>query len=189
MSMQKVVERILSDAEKDAEKTLKNAQAKADEIVATAQAEIKADREAVEIEVEAKKKSVFEKRSADARLESSKILLGEKRKTISAVYDLALARLNALEKEDCLALASRLLEDYAEKGDKLYFAENFSYAKEVASLPVVKAKDLDVQSDRLAFSGGMRLVGEKSDKDLSYSALLEADKDENQADLAVKLFK
>ncbi len=189
MSMQKVVERILSDAEKDAEKTLHNAHVKAEELIATTQAEIKAEREAVEAEVEAKKQSVFERRSADARLESAKILLGEKRKTISAVYELALVRLNALEKEDCLALAGRLLEEYAETGDKLYFAEKFAYASEVASLPVVKEKKLAVQSERLAISGGMRLVGEKADKDLSFSALLEADKDENQASLAVKLFK
>lgn len=189
MSMEKVVKRILSDAEQDAEKTLENAHAKADELLETVQADIQKDRQRTEAEVQAKIKSVLERRSADARLESSKILLGEKRKTISAVYELALARLNALEKEDCLRLAGRLLEDYAETGDKLYFAENFAYASEVASLPVVKNKKLAVQSERLALSGGMKLVGEKSDKDLSYTALLEADKDEYQASLAVELFK
>ena len=189
MSMEKVVERILSDAQNDAEKTLKNAQTKADELIASAHAEIKADRERVEAEVKLRTESVSQRRSADARLESSKIWLGEKRKTISAVYELALVRLVALEKEDCLRLADRLLSDYAEHGDKLYFAENFTYASEVASLPIVQAKSLKVQSERLPLSGGMRLVGDKSDKDLSYSALLDADKDEYQATLAQELFK
>jgi hypothetical protein len=88
-----------------------------------------------------------------------------------------------------LRLAGRLLEDYAETGDRLYFAQNFAYASEVASLPVVKAKSLVVESERLAISGGMRLIGVKADKDLSYTALLEADKEEYQASLAVELFK
>ena len=189
MSMQKVVERILSDAQQDAEKTLKNAQDKADQLLADTRASVQDERKLAEIEAENKAKSVLEKRSADARLESSKILLAEKRKTVSAVYNLALARLNALEKEDCLRLAKRLLESYAETGDKLYFAENFAYASEVSALPVIKAKNLAVQSERLPILGGMKLVGEKSDKDLSYEALLEADKDEFQAVLAKQLFK
>jgi hypothetical protein len=42
----------------------------------------------------------MEKRLADARLESSKILLKEKRKAVEAIYELALQRLLALEKEE-----------------------------------------------------------------------------------------
>ena len=95
--MQKVVERILSDAQQDAEKTLKNAQDKAEQLLAATRASVQDERKLAEIEAENKAKSVLEKRSADARLESSKILLAEKRKTVSAVYNLALARLNALE--------------------------------------------------------------------------------------------
>ncbi|MBQ7879060.1 MAG: hypothetical protein IJ317_00260, partial [Clostridia bacterium] len=142
-----------------------------------------------EAEVKAKTESIFEKRAADARLESSKILLSEKRKTVDSVYELALLRLVALDKEDCLQLAAMLLEKYAEKDDEVFFAENFKYAKEVSALPIVKSRGLKISDARLPLDGGMRLVGKVSDKDLSYGALLAADKDANQADLAKKLFK
>lgn len=56
-------------------------------------------------------------------------------------------------------------------------------------MPVVEKKKLKISAQRVEIDGGMRLVGETSDKDLSYGALLAADKDEYQAELAKALFK
>lgn len=189
MSMQKVVERILSDAQAESEEMLRRAEKKAEEIINEAHLRAEKNRAEVELEVKKKTESIFEKRDSDARLESAKIVLGEKRKTVEGVYALARARLLALEKEDVLRLYSRLLETYAETGDELFFAENFAFASEVERLPVVKQKGLKIAEKRLSIDGGLKLVGKISDKDLSYSALLEADKEENQANLAKQLFK
>ena len=49
MSMQKVVERILSDAQQDAEKTLKNAQDKAEQLLADTRASVQDERKLAEI--------------------------------------------------------------------------------------------------------------------------------------------
>ncbi|MBQ8685097.1 MAG: hypothetical protein IJ514_02875 [Clostridia bacterium] len=189
MSMQKVVERILSDAASEAQTTLDEAEAKAARIVAEASSRAEKRRRETEAEVQRKTESVLEKRAADARLESAKILLREKRKTVDGVYALALARLVALDKEDCMRLTTRLLERYAEEGDEVFLSENFKYGAEVETLPVVERKKLKISDTRLRIEGGMRLVGKVSDKDLSYAALLAADKDENQASLAAELFK
>ena len=48
---------------------------------------------------------------------------------------------------------------------------------------------MKISDTRLDLDGGMRLVGKVSDKDLTYGALLAADKDANQANLAKELFK
>lgn len=189
MSMQKVVERILSDAQAEAAALISDAENKAAKRLADASAYENAVQAETETDVKVKTDSIFEKRAADARLESSKILLSEKRKTVDSVYELALLRLVALDKEDCLKLATALLEKYAEQGDEVFFAENFKYAKEVSALPVVQKRGLSVSSTRLPLDGGMRLVGKVSDKDLSYGALLTTDKDAHQADLAKELFK
>jgi hypothetical protein len=55
-------------------------------------------------------------------------------------------------------------------------------------LPVVAKKGLTLSQERLPIDGGMHLLGVKSDKDLSYSALLSADKDAYLAQIAKTLF-
>ena len=189
MSTQLVVERILSDAAAEAEAIVKEAETKAKNVLADASARVENAKNAMEAELKAKRESIFEKKRATARLDGAKLLLGEKRKTLDAIYSMALSRLQTLEKEDCLRLTARLLETYAETGDEIFFAENFAYAKEAEGLPVIEEKSLKIATERLALDGGMRLKGAKADKDLSYGALLAADRDENQAALAATLFK
>ncbi|MBR2374869.1 MAG: hypothetical protein IKA88_01125 [Clostridia bacterium] len=189
MSTQLVVDRILSDAAAEAETIVKEAENKAQNLRAEASARAESAKIATETELQAKRESIFEKKRASARLDGAKILLGEKRKTLDAIYAMALSRLQTLEKEDCLRLTARLLEAYAETGDEIFFAENFAYVEAAAKLPIVGQKSLKIAEERLPIDGGMRLKGAKADKDLSYGALLAADRDENQAALAAKLFK
>ena len=189
MSTQNIVERILSDAEAEARAIIEEAESKAAQLLAEASNRAEKSRRETENDVREKVESIAEKKAAAARLESAKILLSEKRKVVDAVYALALGRLLSLEKEECIKLFSSLLARYAEEGDEVFFAENFKYAADVSILPVIKEKNLTISEKRLPLDGGMRLVGKVSDKDLSYGALLAADKEENQAELAKKLFK
>lgn len=189
MSIQNIVDKILSDAQAEADATLAAAESQAAKLLGQAASEAEQQRRDTEREVAEKTQSVLEKRAADARLESAKIHLQEKRKAVDAVYALALQSLVALSKEDALRLATTLLEKYAEEGDELFFAENFKYADEVSILPVVKTRKLVVAKERLPIDGGMKLVGRVSDKDLSFGALLATDKDAHQAELAKRLFK
>ena len=101
---------------------------------------------------------------------------------------LAKERLIGLEKEDALSLANSLLTEYAEEGDIVFFAENYKYVAEVALLPIIKQRGLEISTQRIAIDGGFILQGKKSDKDLSYNALLAADRDEHQAAIAKELF-
>ena len=188
MGTQKIIEKIRSDAEMEAQAIVQAAEEKAAKILADASASAQDNRKTAEAEVSEKRKSIMEKRAADARLDSAKLLLGEKRKVVDAVYDEALSRLLELSKEDCLRLTQRLLECYAEKGDELFFAANYPYKAEASQLPIVQEKQLVVSEQYLTLSGGFQLRGKVSDKDLSYAALLQADRDENQAALAAELF-
>lgn len=189
MSKQEVVERILSDAKSEAEAMLKAAEEKSTALKSQTSARIDELKRETEKEMKAYSVSIHEKKAASARLESSKILLKEKRKVIDRVYDFALLRLVQTDKETCLSMSERLLKNYAEEGDEIFFAENFSYADEVKILPVVLERKLKISSQRLKISGGFKLVGVRSDKDLSYEALLAADRERNQAALAVEIFK
>ena len=188
MSKQEVVERILSDAKSDAAAILKAADEKAAALQSEASLRVAALKKETEEETNAYSLSVHEKKAASARLESAKILLREKRKVIDRIYELALARLVALDKETCLSMSERLLKTYAEEGDEICFAENFAFADEGKILPVALEKKLKVSSTRLKISGGFKLFGKSSDKDLSYEAILSEDRERNQAALALEIF-
>ena len=188
MSMQKVVERILSDAREESTKTLKLAEEKAAKLKEEAAMRAEQMKRDTEQETKEYERSLLEKTAASARLECAKILLKEKRTAIDTVYSLALSRLISLDKESCLLLCERLLKAYAEEGDELYFAENFAFVNEVKILPIVAEKKLKISSLRIALDGGFKLVGEKADKDLSYGALLANDREKYQSALAEEIF-
>lgn len=189
MSTELVVERILCDAKAEADAIVKEAELKAEKILAEASARSEKLRIETEEETKAKCDFILEKKGAGARLDGAKLFLKEKRKVIDTIYDEALSRLLELSKEDSVKLVVRLLEKYAEEGDVIVFAKNFPYEAEIKIHPVVSAKGLTISSERLPLSGGLRLQGKTCDKDLSYGALLLADRDEYQSALAEKLFR
>ncbi len=189
MSKEAIVERILSDAGAEAEAIIKDAEEKAAAVVAAASSRAEKGRRDSEAEVKVKTGSIFERKAATARLDCAKILLSEKRRVIDTIYKEALDKLVALSEEECLALTDKLLKEYAESGDEIFFAENYSYASAAARLPVMAEKNLTISSRRIGIDGGFRLRGVSSDKDLSYGALLAADRDEYQADMAAEIFK
>ena len=189
MSKEAIVERILSDAGNEADAIVKDAEEKAAAVVAAASSRAEKGRRDSEAEVKVKTGSIFERKAATARLDCAKILLSEKRRVIDTIYKEALDKLVALSEEECLALTDKLLKEYAESGDEIFFAENYSYAGAAARLPVMAEKNLTISSRRIEIDGGFRLRGVSSDKDLSYGALLAADRDEYQADMAAEIFK
>lgn len=188
MSKEQVVERILSDAKAEADEIVQAARGQAEQILADAAARCDALKRETEADVAAYRQAAMEKKQAAARLESAKIVLREKRKVIDYIYAQALSRLRSLEKEDALRLAERLLTAYAETGDEIFFAENYRFEQEVLALPVAKEKQLKAGGERLAIDGGFCLKGKVSDKNLSYSALLAADREEFQAAVAKDIF-
>ena len=189
MSKEAIVERILSDARAEAERIVKQAEAQAAERTAEAEKRAQVSSLANEMEVRAKVKDILDGKAASARLDSSKALLAEKRRVIDGVYALPLERLRGLDRAGALRLADVLLTRYAEEGDEVAFAPDYKYAADVAKLPVVKDKKLKVSPTQAKIEGGFVLRGKVADKDISYGALLAADRECHQAELAAKIFK
>ena len=188
MSKEEIVGRIISDAEEEAKAIVEAAEEKAAQTVAKAESKAEEARKDAEAEGAHKGKGSFDGKAATARLDGAKIMLGAKRDVIDEVYARALRSLVKLDKESALALAEGLLKSYAEEGDCVTFAKNYPYAEEVALLPVVEEKHLRVSLERVELDGGFILVGRRSDKNLSYGALLSADREERQAEIASQIF-
>lgn len=188
MGKEQIVNRIIADAEVEAAEILCNAKERADGIVCTANERAAEERTQTEAEANVRTKRILEGKAAQARLDSAKIVLAEKRRVIEQIYERALQKLISMNKSDTLALIEKLLKEHAEEGDEIVLAKNFAYAEGVAALPIIKERKLIISGERVNLSGGCVLRGKLSDKDLSYGALLDADKEEHQADLAAKLF-
>lgn len=188
MSEKAIVERIISDAREEAEGIIADAEKKANESIAEANLRAERNANGTEAEANERAKGILDGKAAAARLDCAKILLGEKRAVIDEIYARALNQLIELNKTDALFLAGKLLTSYAEEGDTVVFAENYRYASEVCALPVFKDKKLKASEKRGSFDGGFILCGKSSDKDLSYGALLSADRESYQAEIAAAVF-
>ena len=188
MSEQSIVERILYDADMEARTVISEAEKKAAETVALASERAKRNKEGALAEAKEKATAILDGKAASARLECSKILLGEKRGVIDAVYSRALKQLNALNKTESVRLAEGLLTQYAEAGDEIVFAENYCFASDVSKLSVVRERKLKVSSKKAKIDGGLLLIGKNSDKNLSFPALLAEDRELMQAEIASVIF-
>lgn len=195
MSVESIVERIRSEGKAEAESILAAGKKKADETESGAKAEAERLRRETENDVEKRAAEVAAHFAATARLDVKKIMLAARKKAVENVYAEAKARLKGLGKEETLTLYDRLLKTYAEDGDKVIFAEDFKYAAAVKLLPVFTEKKLKIVSGGEAkaiagekFDGGLYLAGETADKDLSFNALLKADRENYESRIAAELF-
>lgn len=193
MSVESIVERIRSDGKNEAEAILAAGKRKAEETENGAKAEAERLRRETESDVEKRAAAVAAHFAATARLDVKKIMLAARKKAVENVYAEAKKRLIDLGEEETLTLFNRLLCRYAEEGDAVIFADGFRYAEGVKLLPVFAEKKLKAVSDGAAFAGvkidgGLYLAGKTADKDLSFDALLKADREENESRIAAELF-
>lgn len=193
MSVESIVERIRSDGKTEAEAILAAGKRKAEETENGAKAEAERLRRETESDVEKRAAAVAAHFAATARLDVKKIMLAARKKAVENVYAEAKKHLIDLGEEETLTLFNRLLCLYAEEGDAVIFADGFRYTEGVKLLPVFAEKKLKAVSDGAAFAGvkidgGLYLAGKTADKDLSFDALLKADREENESRIAAELF-
>ncbi len=193
MSVESIVERIRSDGKTEAEAILAAGKRKAEETENGAKAEAERLRRETESDVEKRAAAVAAHFAATARLDVKKIMLAARKKAVENVYAEAKKRLIDLGEEETLTLFNRLLCLYTEEGDAVIFADGFRYTEGVKLLPVFAEKKLKAVSDGAAFAGvkidgGLYLAGKTADKDLSFDALLKADREENESRIAAELF-
>ena len=187
MSLETLKERIVSDAKGEAEALLSAAKSKAAAIEAEAELEAKESREREEKEVHERIRAMEEGSAATVRLEKKKCNLKERRRVIDTIYERALQALLSLSEKESMELLLSLLKEYAVEGDTVALSEDYPYP--AAAEKVIAKAGYSLSSVRAKIRGGFYLYGKKCDRDISYEALLKADREGNQAELAAKIFK
>lgn len=187
MSLESLKEKILSDAQGEAEALLEAAKKKAASIEAEAENEALKNRTREVSEVKERIRALEEGSAATVRLEAKKFNLKERRRVIDTIYSRALESLFKLPEKESTELLLNLLKEYAQEGDTVSLSEDYPYP--AAAEKVIAKAGYQLSSKRAKIKGGFYLLGKKCDRDISYAALLKADREENQAELAAKIFK
>lgn len=132
---------------------------------------------------------VVERKLTLSKLDKRKIVLSTKQEIIGQILDKVLIKLQSLEKSEYLVLIKKLLEKNAETGDQIVFAcDNKIGKKDLEKLDIVKDKKLTFCDKTGDFKGGIMLIGKVCDKDLSFKALIDEDKENIINKITVELF-
>jgi vacuolar-type H+-ATPase subunit E/Vma4 len=137
---------------------------------------------------EARAAEIISRRATLDRLEGRKILLRAKSRAVDEVFQRVTAKLCAMEKTEQLALISRLIEENAERGERVILSEDSPLAvDEVSALAAVQNLSLAVEKGA-PVKGGFILAGATYDKVFSFTALAEALRETAEAEVAETLF-
>ena len=181
------------------EKILEDANAKAHSIVddaenycesALTKAKSTAEENAAEdiARANAVAESIIENKRTLTKIEVKKDALTCRREIVESVYAVTLEKLLKMKKTEYIGLIDALIGKYAQKGDVVILSENApATAKEVASAKNAAKLGLSVEKTG-NFSGGIILSGEKFDKDLTFTALVDSIKESTETEIAEKLF-
>ena len=183
-----LVQRIISDAELRAEKIVSDAKSFFGSAVSRAEEEAAALKQNAAVSCAAQCEVIKRARATLSAIETKKTFLTAKQAIVEKVFSRALEKLVAISAAEYLALIDKLVKNHAEKGDVVVLSESAPVtALEVKALPSVEKLSLKVEKTG-KFEGGIVLSGKVFDKDLSFKALCEAEKEKIEAEIAKKLF-
>lgn len=187
--MNKISEKILSDARALANSTMEEGTLKAQEIIERANSDIAIYREKNMRETFALRDEIVARRISVANLEAKKIMLKARRDILDSVYDDAIKKICADDKV-YLELVNNLLS-CAEDGDIVCIAEcdkdriTADFVKAAAERLGITLALCDEYAD---IRGGIVLRGKNYDKNLSVDTEIAFLRDETEPAIAQKLF-
>jgi V/A-type H+-transporting ATPase subunit E len=188
MVPQKVTEKILEDAKKEAAEILAKHQNEASDITHDYEDRIARKKKQIEQEIEEKKKTEIMRALSQHRLELSKKLTEHKQQLIKATIDHAVKQL--IEREEYLDFIKALIEKSGEKNGALLLSKNDMkrYGGEVEKFADKNELKFRITSDD-KMRGGIILSKEKTRYIGSLDIILELLNDELAIVVSKELFK
>lgn len=184
-----ILKRIKSDAEKKARGLIDNAEKTAAERKSDAEEWAKEYVSTQKKVLENDSKEIVRRRLTVADLDVRKIILAAKQQVIGDVLESVYDGLCSLKKADYIKLVEGCIEKSADEGDEVVLSsDGILSSDDVKNLKVFKDKKLSVASKVGDFKGGVYLVGKVCDKDLSFKAIIENEKEEFVSEISERLF-
>lgn len=183
---EKLIERILADANSEAEALLAGAREKAAAIMAKAEAEAAAKKQKIEEDTEKKVAELQRRDQTIAELEARKDILAAKEALIEDTFQQAITRLQNLEPEAYQELLFKMLLATAVTGteeiiispaDKAHFSADFLARVNQALTEQGKQGQLKLAAETRALQGGFVLSAGNVEMNSSFGALLRMQRD------------
>ena len=173
-SAKAIIERALNDAENARVECAKNCEQTLNE---------------TKLQAQEKGEKVIERAQTLARLDAKKLLLKAKQDLLLHAVQNAKDRLRAMAKSDYLAFVEKQLKKHADMGDRVSLCISAPLNEEdLTNLAIVKELSLTVEKSE-NFGGGIKLYGIKSDKDLSFNAVVDRYLSVNAQEISAIIFK
>ena len=184
-----IIEKILNDANQSAKLIIDDANTIATERKLDAEKWASEYSSAQKNQTEKAFSDIVDRRKIVANLDVKKNILKAKQDVISDTFSLVVKKLQGLGKNDYLKFVTKLIEYNADFGDTIVLSNDGVLSKdEILALKVVKDKSLTINNKRGDFVGGVMLVSDKCDKDLSFKSIVEDKKEELYSFVVENLF-
>lgn len=193
-SADRLIERILAEAQAQAQSVLAAADADAERTVLSAKAEEAQIYEDAQIKAEKLREGILERSRTNAALDSRKLSLKMRRKLLDEAFDLAAQKLNAVQGEKRAKLIKKLLLDNAEGGETVLcngaeHAALCTIIKDVNGELAQKGKQpLTLAEPADKIGAGFMLVGSGYEKNCTFAALLAIVRAQEESAVAAMLF-
>ncbi len=191
MSLAQLTEKIKNDAYREAEEVLAKARSKASEIIEHANKENAAVKESFEKRFEEEMPKHFKRREIVANIDVKKRKLLSKRTLIQDVFDEALNKMKAFNKEDYLELCNSLLKKSVVTGDEeVLIGENEKFVDEAWINAYNKKNNTNlILSKEIAnISGGFILKRDKIRTNCSWDMLIQVAQEKKESEVVKRLF-
>lgn len=184
---EKIIARILEEADKKCQSIVDEAQKKADAIALNSQNTVAAERVLMEQKLKASAEETLRNALSNAKLEGRKYLLQQKQALIDKAYAGALDSLSKLSGKEYKAFVVKLLKAYAEDGETVRVCQRD--AKTITQEVLDQSgKSLTLSDQYADIDGGVLLEGDGYDKNLSLTALVRYARQSTDMSVAKILF-
>lgn len=183
-----IVNAILSDANSYADGIYEKAVKESSEIVKNAENDGENFIKESAFNAQKQAEEILKNKRTLINLEIKKHDLTAKRVVIDGVYEKAILKLNSLKKDEYLKFVLSLIENNADKNEKVILSTNAPISEEdVLANSTVKKLGLTVEKSG-KFGGGILICNEKFDKDLTFKTIVNELRESTEKEVALELF-
>ncbi len=195
-SQDNIIKRITDEARKEADSVLAEANAKVKELLSASEAETNAEIERVEHDAETKAAELRRRRLAVAEMEARKDVLAQKQAILDEAFAGALSRLSELPDSEIEKLLTPLVVEEAEGSEALIvpgknralYEKSLLHSLNKALKKAGKQGKLTLSEQSGNFAGGLVLVSDVLEKNISFEALLRGVREESEKAIGELLF-
>ena len=190
MSIEKLTENILSEAQEYADSAVAEAEIEGKELTSKAKEKANKILSDVQDKINIETKKVFNRRNSLARLETRKMILQAKQDAVNECFDKAIDELRNMDEGAYISFLADTLNTIGVDGGEVVF--NKKDAESIGERIIIRAnesgKEFRMSEERIDARGGFKVVSGKVEISATLESMVENIREEITTDVANALF-